>query len=87
MMWLLAGTAAGLLLFGELEQIFNLINTLECRVEKGEAKGGIRRKKLLLDSSRCCFYHDEPLQLTGCFLFRLQWNKKIEERAEEELRL
>ena len=46
MMWLLAGTAAGLLLFGELEQIFNLINTLECRVEKGEAKGGIRRKKV-----------------------------------------
>lgn len=38
--------AAGLLLFGELEQIFNLINTLECRVEKGEAKGGIRRKKV-----------------------------------------
>ena len=49
---------------GLLEQIFNLINTLECVLcesrKKGEAKGGIRRKKL---RSRLLlrFYHDEPL--------------------------
>ena len=53
------------MLVGLLEQIFNLINTLECVCyvsrKKGEAKGGIRRKKLRSRLLLLRFYHDEPL--------------------------